>query len=155
MPEERGQGGLFRRVYKHTFKVACPAGSKSVPLEQAIEFWRHLFGVKGMMWVTGSDGRSQAKHAGDKVDWFTLYTTFLSTHWKKAVNRDLWDQTLLFALRTVEDPSLGWWNEEQAWPGVVDEFVAWMGDGRPGKGESGGGGAGGVGAGRGHAMDVS
>lgn len=110
------QNGLYRRVYKHTFKIACPAGSKSIPLEQAYEFWRHLFGVKGFRWVTR-----------DGSNWFELYMGHLNEKWKKAVNRDLWDQTLLFAVKTMEDPSFAWWDEmDSAWPGVIDEFIIGM-----------------------------
>lgn len=114
--ERRESSGLYRRVYKHTFEIACPPGSKSLPLEQAQEFWRHLFGPKGFRWI-GRDG----------TNWAELYLNFLGEKWKKAVNKDLWNQTLLFALRVSEDETLSWWSEEDsAWPGVVDEFILEM-----------------------------
>lgn len=25
---------------------------------------------------------------------------------------------------------MGWWDENGAWPGVIDEFVAWVGEKR-------------------------
>lgn len=110
----RAPDGLFRRVYKHTFKIALPAGSKGVPLDMALEYWKLLFGPQGVPW-RGTDGSP----------WLEWWLSFLQERWKKAVNRDLWDQTLLFAEKTREDASLAWWSEESAWPGVIDEFVEW------------------------------
>ncbi len=114
-PESRAAGGLFRRVYKHTFKIAVPPGSKSLPLEQATEYWKLLFGKSGAEWK-GRGGRP----------WLQWWIGFSESNWKKAVNRDLWDQVLLFEEKTREDESLGWWSEESAWPGVIDEFVAFV-----------------------------
>lgn len=111
-PSERTQSGLYRRVYKHTFKLACQPGAKSIPLETAAEFWKNLFSDKAMAWVSA-----------DETEWFPMYLAFLQEKWKKAVNKDLWDQTLLFALKTLEDPSMSWWSEDSAWPGIIDEFV--------------------------------
>lgn len=119
-PSERQQNGLYRRVYKHSFKLACPAGSKSVPLDVATEYWKNLFSPRGMHWK-GQDG----------TDWFKLYIDFLGERWKKAVNKDLWDQTLLFALKTLEDGTLSWWSEESAWPGIIDDFVGYVKQSRP------------------------
>lgn len=113
-PESRGPNGLFRRVYKHTFKIALPSGSKGVPLEMASEYWKLLFGSQGAPW-DGEDG----------TPWLDWWLSFLQDKWKKAVNRDLWDQTLLLSEKTKEDGSLSWWSEESAWPGVIDEFVEW------------------------------
>lgn len=112
-PTARGVGGIFRRVYKHTFKLALPPGSKSVPLEMAVEYWRLLLGDAGFSW------------SGDHAPWLNWWTGFLEERWKKAVNKDLWDQTLLFADKTMQDGTLSWWSEESAWPGVIDEFVEW------------------------------
>ena len=33
--------------------------------------------------------------------------------------------TLEFAARTMADETLAFWDENGAWPGVIDEFVAW------------------------------
>ncbi|KAG8989591.1 hypothetical protein FRB90_002169 [Tulasnella sp. 427] len=42
----------------------------------------------------------------------------------KAVNKDLWTMTLEFCL-SLEDRSLAEWNEDESWPSMLDEFVAW------------------------------
>jgi DCN1-like protein 1/2 len=31
----------------------------------------------------------------------------------------------LFATKTMEDETLSFWSEEQAWPGLIDDFVVW------------------------------
>lgn len=108
--------GLFRRVYKHTFEIALPDGQKVVPLEMAIEYWKLLFSPQGFDWTSG-------RHS---PPWLPLWTQFLQDKYKKSVNKDLWQQTLLFALKTVDDPSLNWWNQESSWPAVIDDFVQHM-----------------------------
>ena len=80
----------------------------------ACEYWKLLFGSKGAEW---GDGRTP---------WLEWWMHFLGERWKKAVNRDLWDQTAVFAEKTKQDPSMEWWSEDGAWPGVVDEFVEWV-----------------------------
>lgn len=118
--ESRSSNGLFRRVYKHTFKIALPAGSKGVPLEMAMEYWKLLFGPQGVPWQ--EEEEEEVRVSKPWLDW---WLSFLQEHWKKAVNKDLWDQTLLFSEKTREDGTLSWWSEESAWPGVIDEFVEW------------------------------
>jgi DCN1-like protein 1/2 len=104
----------FRRVYRYTFVLARPEGQKAVPLEIAIEYWRMMFSGKGILWQSGG------------LDFLGLYLDFLSESWKKTVSKDMWDQTGVFAAKCIEDPTLSWWNENGAWPGVLDEFVAYV-----------------------------
>jgi DCN1-like protein 1/2 len=52
-----------------------------------------------------------------------LWSEFLRTKSKRPVNKDVWDQTLVFAEKVLEDGGVGFWSEDGAWPGVVDEFV--------------------------------
>ena len=109
---------LFKRVYRHTFVLALPSDSpnvRSVPVESASEFWRMLLGPKspGLAWV----GKKS------KVDWLELWLEFVQKS-GKAVSRDLWMQTLNFAEKSMADESLSFWSEEDSWPGIIDEFVA-------------------------------
>ena len=104
---------FFRSVYRYSHILARPSGQKSVPLETAIGVWSMLYSAeKGMNW--SSKGFS----------WIEHYIDFVQEKWKKSVGKDLWDQTLYFALKTIEDPSLAWWNEvDSAWPSILDEFA--------------------------------
>lgn len=104
----------FRRVYKHTFQLALPTNTRTVPLEDAVEYWKLLFGTQGVKWNT------------ETSSWLDWWLEYLPAHWKKAVNKDMWNQTLAFAEKSLEDESMVWWSEDSAWPGVIDEFVAWV-----------------------------
>lgn len=74
-----------------------------------------LFKKPGQAWVGGAAG----------VDWLAEWIAFLRGNWTRSVSRDMWNQTFEFAVKSREDESLGFWSEDGAWPGVVDEFVAW------------------------------
>jgi DCN1-like protein 1/2 len=128
-PEAIGATVQFKQVYKHTFKIALPAGTRGVPLDIACEYWKILFGPSGRNWTASSDVLTKP--------WLDWYLSFLNDKWKKAVNRDLWDQTLVFEEKTRGGEGLDWWSEDGAWPGVIDEFVAWC---RTEKGIGGSGG---------------
>ena len=116
----------FRRVYRHAFILARMPGQKGVQLDTAFDFWRLLFGPGGIRW------------ADARTDWLELWVAFLEAKWKKSVNKDMWEQTGVFALKCLEDGEMGWWSEDGAWPGVLDEFVGYVREKR--KSEAGGGG---------------
>ena len=111
----RADNELWERVYKHTFILARQPGQRAVQLELAAEYWRLLFGEGGWQW--------KSDNGGQMTPWLEWYLEHLSTNWKKSVNKDLWEQTAKFARKSVDDPSMDWWSEEGAWPGVLDEFV--------------------------------
>lgn len=115
---------FFKRVYKQTFLIARLPGQKIVPLETALEYWRLLFTAPSLSWNTAS------------TPWLTLWLDYLETQWKKSVSKDMWDQTGVFAMKSLEDESMSWWSEDGAWPGVLDEFVFYV---REKRGEAAGG----------------
>lgn len=82
-------------------------------LENAVEFWRVLFSPPGRPWQSPSR------------NWLELWISFLQEKWTRSVNRDMWNQALEFATKSMEDETLGFWNADGAWPSVIDEFVAW------------------------------
>lgn len=103
---------LSSRTYKQTFTIALPTGTRAVPLDMATEYWRLLFSEQsGTAWKTAS------------TPWLSLWIAFLERSWKKAVNKDLWSQTLRFAQETMLDEQMRFWSEDGAWPGVIDDFV--------------------------------
>ena len=108
--------GFFQTVYRHSFSLARSPGQKSVALEAAVEFWRMLFSkTSAMDWSSGT------------FNWLDHFLNFLQDKWKKSIGKDLWDQTLFFARKTITDPSLSWWNEtDSAWPSVLDEFANYV-----------------------------
>ncbi|KAI8626133.1 DUF298-domain-containing protein [Xylariaceae sp. FL1651] len=106
---------LFRKVYRYAFVAGKEGDQRALSLEMALLYWDTLFKKPGQSWVGSST----------KIDWLNEWTTFLQENWKRSVNRDMWNQTLEFAFKSIEDESLNFWNEDGAWPGVIDEFVAW------------------------------
>lgn len=118
---------LFKRVYNHAFQLLLEDRKKAIELEQAEEFWDVLFSPAGFDWNSVGGAGEQWK------DW---WVEFLKEKWGRAINKDLWRQTLTFAIETKKDPSLGFWNEESSWPSVIDDFVEWT---KKEKGAGGGG----------------
>ncbi|KAK5167790.1 Scaffold-type E3 ligase [Saxophila tyrrhenica] len=105
---------LFKNVYNHTFTIALQGNQKALPSEMALEFWKLLFSKDGLEWRTAN------------ANWLEMWQEFQEEKWKKAVNKDLWRQTLTFAEETMKDETLGFWSEESSWPSVIDDFVAWV-----------------------------
>ncbi|TVY93785.1 Defective in cullin neddylation protein [Lachnellula willkommii] len=104
---------LFKRVYRHVFVCAREKGQKAISLENALTYWQIIFSPPGKPWVTAS------------TDWLDLWSEFLTATWTKSVNRDMWNQTFEFALKTMQDETLSFWSEDSAWPGVIDDFVVY------------------------------
>jgi DCN1-like protein 1/2 len=104
---------LFRKVYRHAFVGGRERDQKALSLENALIYWDMLFSKPGMTWVS-------ANH-----DWLDLWKTFLGEKYTRSVNRDMWNMTLNFALKTLDDESLAFWNADGAWPSVIDDFVEW------------------------------
>ncbi|KAK4154448.1 Cullin binding-domain-containing protein [Chaetomidium leptoderma] len=128
---------LFRQVYRSAFAAGKELGRREMGMEMALPSWGELFAPTMKRWRTAN------------VDWFEAWTEYLTQKfwvelegakegeekgqqgqgeqgkWTRTVSRDLWNQTLLFAEKTLLDETLGFWSEDQAWPGIIDEFVVW------------------------------
>jgi DCN1-like protein 1/2 len=105
---------IFKNVYNHTFSLALAERQKSLPLDTAAEMWRLLFSENGVHW--------QSKN----TPWLEWWLEYNHEKVKKAVNKDLWKQTLTFAYQTLKDDTLSFWSEDSSWPSVIDEFVEWV-----------------------------
>lgn len=105
---------LFKRVYKHTFICSKERGQKALPLENALVYWEILFSPPGRVWAT------------DSTNWSSLWIEFLKAKWTKSVNKDMWNQTFEFYQKSMQDEALSFWSEDGAWPGVIDDFVAYV-----------------------------
>lgn len=106
---------LFRRVYRYAFVVGREGDQRALSLDNAMLYWEMLFQKPGQPWVGNSAG----------TDWLAEWTAFLRENWTRSVSRDMWNQALEFAVKSREDETLGFWSEDGAWPGVIDEFVDW------------------------------
>ncbi|KAF5978624.1 putative SCRO protein [Fusarium bulbicola] len=104
---------LFKKVYRHTFVAGRDGDQKALNLETALVYWDILFAPPGMEWKTPNR------------NWLELWKSFLDAKWTRSVNKDMWNMTLEFALKSLSDESLSFWNEDGAWPSVIDDFVDW------------------------------
>lgn len=109
----RVSSDYYKAVYRRTFLAGKELGQKAVDKEVAMAYWNAVFDPAVHPWQT------------TRTNWLDAWQTFLTERWKRGVNRDMWNQTLEFANRVMEDDSLGFWSEESAWPSVIDEFVLW------------------------------
>jgi hypothetical protein len=106
----------FTRIYKYTFQLAKTGNQKAVPLETVCAYWELLFtsDISAVKWSTLN------------TPWADWWNEYLNTVYKRAVNKDVWAETLRFAQLTLRNDDLSFWNEEQSWPSVIDEFVEWV-----------------------------
>jgi len=107
MPELRQNvltGKTLPEVYAYTFGVALEAPSKVLPLDEATQYWALLLHD----WPLRED-----------------FCEWASKHMKgkkgTSINRDLWMMVLKLAIEVPAD--LSTYDENPAWPVVVDEFV--------------------------------
>ena len=139
----RSNPEYFKKVYRSAFLAGKEAGKREMEIPIAFTYWELLFEPTLRGW--------RSTH----VDFFTHWKEFLRQRfrseekaregaekrhavdpdeplevletdgWTRTISKDLWNQTLLFAYKTLEDETLGFWSEEQAWPGLIDDFVVW------------------------------
>ncbi|KAL9125556.1 MAG: hypothetical protein Q9217_005255 [Psora testacea] len=105
---------VFKKTYKQTFLLARQSGQKVLPLLVAIEYWRTLLSPPSLSWSTPT------------TPWLEWWFEYLENGWKKSVSKDMWDQTGLFVMKSLGDETMAWWSEEGSWPGVIDDFVAFV-----------------------------
>ncbi|EAQ88697.1 hypothetical protein CHGG_05316 [Chaetomium globosum CBS 148.51] len=118
----------FKTLYDFAFQVGREPPQKAVAMAVAVSFWEGLYEPHSNPW--------RSAH----VNWLEQWTAYLrekygvvktnedgeeEVEYKRTVSKDLWTQTRLFAIKTMKDETLGFWSEEQAWPGIIDDFVLW------------------------------
>ena len=111
----------FRKVYRHAFVAGKDENQKALQLDRAEVFWDMLFNPSIHAWQTPG------------VDWLDTWKTFLEQKYNKTVSRDMWNQTLEFANKTIAAGSLSFWDENSSWPTVIDQFVDYCAEHKMGK----------------------
>ncbi|KAK4131517.1 hypothetical protein BT67DRAFT_362145, partial [Trichocladium antarcticum] len=109
----RKDASHFKRVYASTFVAGREPGSRELGMELGLRAWSTLFEPTMHGWQSAN------------VDWYDAWREYLTERWARSVSKDLWNQTLVFAAKTLQDESLSFWSEEQAWPAIIDDFVVW------------------------------
>ncbi|KAL5208664.1 hypothetical protein ABZP36_033099 [Zizania latifolia] len=95
----------FREIYNFAFSWAKEKSQKSLSLETAIGMWQLLINERRWPLIDS-------------------WCQFLLVRHNKAISRDTWSQLLEF-VKTI-DPQLTNYDEEGAWPYLIDEFVEYL-----------------------------
>jgi DCN1-like protein 1/2 len=118
----------YKMYYDFAFQIGKEPSQKAINMALAVGLWEALFDPTTHPW--------RSAH----VNWLEAWADYLKEkfgvitvngageeeiEYKRTVSKDLWAQTRLFAAKTMEDETLSFWSEEQAWPGLIDEFVVW------------------------------
>ena len=92
----------FKDIYAWTFNFAKESGKKVLPKEVAVAMWKIIL-------------------AGGQFRYLDQWCEFVEAQSIKYVNKDMWTMCYEFA-QTVAD-SLDAYDENGAWPCVIDDFV--------------------------------
>lgn len=94
-----------REIYNYAFAWAKDKGQKWLTLETAVGLWQLILGQR-------------------KWPLLEHWCTFVQERYKRSVSKDTWTQ--LFEFTRVPVSSLSHYDDEGAWPCLIDEFVAYL-----------------------------
>jgi len=94
----------FKQIYNYAFSFSKEKEQKCLQLETAVAMWKILI-------------------TPEKWSHIDSWCQFLENHHKRAVFKDTWTQFLDFIENM--DSNFSNYDENGAWPYLIDEFVAW------------------------------
>jgi len=101
----------FRELYRWTYRFGLDVGQRTLPLSMALSLWRLVFSLNPPpvleRWITFLEHRRTAT---------------------SGIMRDTWDMFLLFTEVIGED--FEHYDESEAWPSLIDDFVEYENDRR-------------------------
>jgi DCN1-like protein 1/2 len=111
----------LKKVYRFTFTFLLEEGQKTLRMYYPFSTPLHILtGITALETATAYWKLLLEPLYGDKIE---IWCNFLEREWKQAISKDTWNMFFVFLQDWDKDPQLKEYDEEAAWPSLIDAFV--------------------------------